>query len=83
MRSTRRAIAPIDMTTAAQHLAVPARSSRSVLKTIQKFDPTGVGARTLGECLALQLKERDRLDPAMQALARQSSTAGQARRARR
>jgi RNA polymerase sigma-54 factor len=39
-----------------------------VLKTIQKFDPTGVGARSLGECLALQLKERNRLDPAMQAL---------------
>src|SRR5690606_3332543 len=29
--------------------------------------PTGVFARSLQECLALQLKERDRLDPAMAA----------------
>jgi RNA polymerase sigma-54 factor len=40
----------------------------NVLKTIQTFDPTGVGARSLAECLALQLRERNRLDPAMQAL---------------
>ncbi len=28
----------------------------AVLRRIQRFDPTGVGARTLGECLALQLE---------------------------
>lgn len=28
-------------------------------------DPVGVGARDLAECLAAQLRERDRLDPAM------------------
>lgn len=38
------------------------------LAAVQDCDPTGVGARTLRECLALQLRERDRLDPAMQAL---------------
>ena len=32
------------------------------------FDPSGIGARSLAECLALQLRERDRFDPAMQAL---------------
>ena len=32
---------------------------------IQTFDPAGVGARTLAECLALQAKEADRYDPAM------------------
>ena len=37
----------------------------SVLKT---FDPAGIFARNLSECLALQLKERDRYDPAMQTL---------------
>jgi RNA polymerase sigma-54 factor len=58
----------VDVTAAAQHLAVPFPVVESVLKTIQTFDPTGVGARTLAECLALQLKERNRLDPAMQAL---------------
>lgn len=35
---------------------------------LQSFDPTGVGARGLKECLALQLKERDRFDPAMAAM---------------
>ncbi len=58
----------VDLTAAAQHLAVPVTIVEGVLKAIQTFDPTGVGARTLGECLALQLKEKNRLDPAMQAL---------------
>lgn len=58
----------VDVTTAAQHLAVPVPVVENVLKAIQTFDPTGVGARSLAECLALQLKERNRLDPAMQAL---------------
>jgi RNA polymerase sigma-54 factor len=35
---------------------------------LQGFDPVGVGARDLAECLALQLKDKDRLDPAMQAM---------------
>jgi RNA polymerase sigma-54 factor len=58
----------VDITAAAQHLVVPSPVVENVLKTIQTFDPTGVGARSLGECLGLQLKERNRLDPAMQAL---------------
>jgi RNA polymerase sigma-54 factor len=36
-----------------------------ILRIVQTFDPTGVGARDLGECLALQAKEADRYDPAM------------------
>ncbi|MBB5753898.1 RNA polymerase factor sigma-54 [Prosthecomicrobium pneumaticum] len=39
-----------------------------VLDLLQSFDPAGVCARDLAECLALQLKERDRYDPAMAAL---------------
>jgi RNA polymerase sigma-54 factor len=39
-----------------------------VLSRCQGLAPTGVFARTLAECLALQLAERNRLDPAMQAL---------------
>ena len=35
---------------------------------MQTLEPTGVFARSLAECLALQLNERDRFDPAMQAL---------------
>ena len=36
-----------------------------ILRVIQGFEPTGVAARNLSECLALQLKERGRLDPVM------------------
>ncbi|MGE0410326.1 MAG: RNA polymerase factor sigma-54, partial [Amphiplicatus sp.] len=37
------------------------------LHLIQSFEPSGVGARNLKECLTLQLIERDRFDPAMAA----------------
>ena len=40
----------------------------ATLAVVQQFDPPGIFARTLAECLALQLEDRDRLDPAMQAL---------------
>ncbi len=40
----------------------------TVLARLQRFEPAGVFARSLSECLALQLAERNRLDPAMQAL---------------
>ena len=40
----------------------------TVLTKVQRFDPIGVFARSLKECLALQLAEKNRLDPAMQAL---------------
>jgi RNA polymerase sigma-54 factor len=40
----------------------------AVLARVQRFDPSGVAARSLKECLALQLAERDRLDPTMQRL---------------
>jgi len=36
-----------------------------VLLQMQQFDPAGLFARDLGECLALQLKERNRYDPAI------------------
>ncbi|HEY5046683.1 MAG TPA: RNA polymerase factor sigma-54 [Rhizomicrobium sp.] len=39
-----------------------------VLTVVQGFEPTGVGARTLAECLALQLREAGRFDPVMQVL---------------
>jgi RNA polymerase sigma-54 factor len=39
-----------------------------VLAILQTFDPPGICARSLSECLAIQLRERDRYDPAMQAL---------------
>ncbi len=38
------------------------------LALVQGCEPTGVGARDVAECLALQLAEHDRLDPAMKRL---------------
>jgi len=39
-----------------------------VLARLQQFEPSGVFARDLKECLILQLRDRNRFDPAMQAL---------------
>ncbi len=39
-----------------------------VLEKLQDFDPPGIFARDLAECLKLQLRDLDRLDPAMQAM---------------
>ena len=47
--------------------AAPARAA-AILAVMQGFEPCGIAARDLAECLALQLKERDRFDPAMAAL---------------
>ncbi|HEX9569744.1 MAG TPA: RNA polymerase factor sigma-54 [Rhodospirillales bacterium] len=38
----------------------------ATLKKLQQFDPPGIFARSLAECLGLQLADRDRLDPCMQ-----------------
>jgi RNA polymerase sigma-54 factor len=57
-----------DLGDIAAKLGAPLGQVEAVLKVLQTLDPTGVGARSLAECLAIQLKERDRYDPAMQAL---------------
>jgi len=49
----------------ANRLGVALAHVEAVLGAIQTFDPTGVGARDLAECLALQAKEADRYDPCM------------------
>lgn len=54
----------------ADRLGVPEADVLRVLATMQGFEPTGVMARDIPECLALQLKERGRFDPAMEALVR-------------
>jgi RNA polymerase sigma-54 factor len=57
-----------DLNELAARLGTEIEDVQAVLGVLQGFDPVGVGARDLAECLALQLKARDRLDPAMQAL---------------
>jgi len=52
----------------AERLGIEVAAVEAVLAGVQRFEPTGVGARTLGECLALQAIEADRYDPAMACL---------------
>jgi RNA polymerase sigma-54 factor len=52
----------------AVHLGAAPADVEAALRLIQTFEPAGVGARDLAESLAIQLKERGRFDPAMQAL---------------
>ena len=52
----------------AQLLGCEIASVEAVFAKLQQFDPPGVFARDLPECLALQLRDRNRLDPAMQIL---------------
>jgi RNA polymerase sigma-54 factor len=58
--------APLD--DVARSLGADIANVEAVLRVCQGFDPTGVMARSIPECLALQLKDRGRLDPAMQAM---------------
>ncbi len=57
-----------DLEGVAEKLGAPLAEIEAVLAILQTFDPPGICARNLTECLAIQLKERDRFDPAMQAL---------------
>ncbi|HEY5817126.1 MAG TPA: RNA polymerase factor sigma-54 [Mesorhizobium sp.] len=57
-----------DLALIAERLGVPPHEAERVLLVCQTFEPTGIFARTVAECLALQLAVRDRLDPAMRAL---------------
>ena len=49
-------------------LSCPLEQVESTLAQLRQFDPVGVFACSLQECLALQLAEKDRLDPAMELL---------------
>jgi RNA polymerase sigma-54 factor len=57
-----------DLAGVADLLGAPLALVEETLRVMQGFDPSGVFARDLRECLMLQLKEQDRCDPAMAAL---------------
>ena len=57
-----------DLTHVADKLGAPLAAVAATLAILQTFDPPGVCARNLTECLSIQLRERNRFDPAMQAL---------------
>jgi RNA polymerase sigma-54 factor len=59
---------PLDLGDAHEKLGTSRETIEGVVAVLQSFDPPGICARSLSECLAIQLRERDRYDPAMQAL---------------
>jgi RNA polymerase sigma-54 factor len=52
----------------AEALSIDTGEVQRILSVLQSFDPPGICARNLAECFALQLKEKDRLDPYMERL---------------
>lgn len=59
---------PADLDDVAEKLGASLEDIEAVVTVLQRFDPPGICARSLAECLALQLRELDRYDPAMRAL---------------
>jgi RNA polymerase sigma-54 factor len=57
-----------DLAGVAEKLGADPAEVEAVLAILQNFDPAGVCARNLTECLAIQLRDRNRYDPAMAAL---------------
>jgi RNA polymerase sigma-54 factor len=56
---------PADLDLLRDQLGASEEHFESIIARLQRFDPCGIFARSLHECLALQLCEKDRLDPAM------------------
>jgi RNA polymerase sigma-54 factor len=52
----------------AEQLGTVPQTVEAVLERVQGCDPVGVFARDLAECLAIQLREKNRLDPMMAGL---------------
>lgn len=58
----------IDMDETAEQLGVSHEALEAIILRLQTIEPIGIFARNLSECLQLQLKDRNRFDPAMEAL---------------
>ena len=65
-----------DLEALAELLGAPLSLVEETHAVMQGFEPCGVFARDLRECLMLQLKEQDRCDPAMAVDDRQSASPG-------
>src|SRR4029079_11232695 len=57
-----------ELANVAETLGTGSAHVERVLAVMQGFDPPGICARDLKDCLAIQLKDRNRLDPAMSTL---------------
>ncbi|HEY8576801.1 MAG TPA: RNA polymerase factor sigma-54 [Devosia sp.] len=58
----------LDLDALAEQLGAERADIYAVLEAVQGCDPVGVFAQSVPECLALQLRDRDRLDPMMMRL---------------
>jgi len=58
----------VELETVAEQLGASHATIEAVLVKLQGLDPVGVFARDVRECLAIQLREKDRFDPLMQRL---------------
>lgn len=56
----------IDDMAFSQNLLTEEHEVEEILKLVQGFDPPGIGARNLQECLAIQLKKKDQNNPMVQ-----------------
>lgn len=61
----------ISVEEAARALGKPESMVETALSVIQSFDPEGVGARTLSECLCIQLRQRNVADKHVIAIVKQ------------
>lgn len=59
---------PVSVTDLAAELGIDAPRLEAIRQTLMHLEPVGLFARSLEECLAAQLRVRNRLDPAMQTL---------------
>lgn len=59
---------PADLELARTQLGASPEIFENVILRLQRLDPPGIFARSLKECLSIQLRDRNRLDPAMAAL---------------
>jgi RNA polymerase sigma-54 factor len=57
-----------DVAETAARIGTASAEVERVLCCLQSLDPPGIFARTLSECLAIQLRQKDRFDPAMERL---------------
>ncbi|MEM6461803.1 MAG: RNA polymerase factor sigma-54 [Pseudomonadota bacterium] len=58
----------LDLDETAQKLGVDMTAVKAVLDILQGFDPPGLFARSLSECLEIQLRRKGRYDPAMRTM---------------
>ncbi len=58
----------VELDVLARNIGTTSDLIQSGLGLVQSLDPIGIAARDLGECLAIQLQEKNRFDPAMECL---------------